>query len=170
MSTSPDYRTLASLLNELLNGADPEAGFVLNPGDEGLLRSLDKLPASRASSLPRGGSASIAAHVDHVRYGLELLNHWARGENPFEDANYSASWRRTTVSDADWSRLRIELQREAELWLGALQHPERLSRDPAAALSDTEIRGIAASVVHLAYHLGAIRQIDAATRGPRAKD
>ena len=105
-----------------------------------------------------------------MRYGLELLNRWARGENPFEDANYSASWRRTMVSDADWSRLRMELQREAELWLGALQHPERLARDPAAALSDIEIRGIAASVVHLAYHLGAIRQIDAATRGPRAKD
>jgi len=29
---------------------------------------------------------------------------------------------------------------------------------------------MAGSVVHLAYHLGAIRQIDRATRGPTAED
>jgi hypothetical protein len=32
---------------------------------------------------------------------------------------------------------------------------------------DIELRGLIASVAHLAYHLGAIRQIASATRGPR---
>jgi hypothetical protein len=30
-----------------------------------------------------------------------------------------------------------------------------------------ELTGLLASVAHLAYHLGAIRQIDKATRGPK---
>jgi hypothetical protein len=173
MGNSPtDYRILAALLNELANGANPQAAFVLNPGDAGLLRSLDRLSASAASFVPPGGTASIAAHVDHVRYGLELLNRWARGENPFEDANYSASWQRITVSDEAWSRLRADLHREIATWLDTLEHPEHAARNigSGALSSDIELTGIVASVVHLAYHLGAIRQIDAATRGPRAKD
>ena len=65
---------------------------MLNPGDEGLLRSLEKLSAADASALTPTGS-SIAAHVDHVRYGLSLMNRWSQGENPFESADWSASWR-----------------------------------------------------------------------------
>jgi hypothetical protein len=33
-----------------------------------------------------------------------------------------------------------------------------------------ELTGIIAGTVHLAYHLGAIRQVDAAARGPLARD
>ena len=36
--------------------------------------------------------------------------------------------------------------------------------------TQVELNGMVASVAHLAYHLGAIRQIDAATRGPTAED
>jgi hypothetical protein len=32
------------------------------------------------------------------------------------------------------------------------------------------MKWVAGSVAHLAYHLGAIRQIDRATRGPTAED
>jgi hypothetical protein len=32
-----------------------------------------------------------------------------------------------------------------------------------------ELNGVIASVAHLAYHLGAIRQIDRAIRGPSAE-
>jgi hypothetical protein len=45
--------------------------------------------AEEASAVPSGGGASIAAHVDHLRYGLELLNRWTRGEKPFADADHS---------------------------------------------------------------------------------
>ena len=37
-------------------------------------------------------------------------------------------------------------------------------------LSDTAMKWVAGSVAHLAYHLGAIRQIDRATRGPTADE
>ena len=97
-------RTVLTLLHELAHGPAPEASWVLNPGDQGLLKSLDKLTAGAASTI--AGDSSIAAHVDHLRYGLELMNRWSRGESPFADADYAASWRRVTVSDREWQELR----------------------------------------------------------------
>jgi hypothetical protein len=155
-------RVLAVLLQELIDGPAPDASWVLNPGDEGLLRSLDKLSAAAASTAAAGGGPSIAAHVDHLRYGLSLLNRWSRGENPFADANYRASWSRLTVSDDEWAALRDALRAEAQTWLAAIRQPR--------PVSDFELTGIVSSVVHLAYHMGAIRQIDRATRGPSARD
>jgi hypothetical protein len=154
--------SLKRILRELIDGADADAGWALNPGDRGLLASLDALTASAASARPNGRS-SIAAHVDHLRYGLELLNRWAGGEkDPFRDADYAASWGRQQVDEAAWRKLRDALARQARTWLIAVEHPREVD--------DVELTGIIASAVHLAYHLGAIRQIDAAASGPPARD
>jgi DinB superfamily len=159
----PDLtRALSTLLRELIDGSNPAAAWVLNPEDPGLLRSLDKLSAAAASTVPPGGASSIAAHVDHLRYGLKLLNRWSRGESPFADADYSASWRRVTVTDSEWVLLREQLRAEARTWQEAVRQPRELTND--------ELNGLVGSVVHLAYHLGAIRQIDRSTRGPSARD
>ena len=73
--TKPDtFAALSTVLDELIGGAAPESGWVLNPHDSGLLNSLDKLSAQEASAIPASGGASIAAHADHLRYGLQLLN------------------------------------------------------------------------------------------------
>jgi hypothetical protein len=67
------------------------------------------------------GKTTVAAHVDHVHYGLTLLNRWAAGEaNPFADADWNASWQRTTVSPEQWRTLRDNLRRQAETWRGAV--------------------------------------------------
>jgi DinB superfamily len=153
---------LSALLRELLDGADPVTAWVLNPGDAGLFRSLDKLSAAEASAVPATGGSSIAAHVDHLRYGFELLNRWSRGGNPFADANYSASWDRETVTEAQWKQLRERFRGEARAWQEAIRTPRSLTQD--------ELNAVVGSVVHLAYHLGAIRQIDRSTRGPTARD
>ena len=161
MNTATIAGTITALLSELVDGTPPSGGFMLNRGDAGLLGALDRLSAAAASQATPGG-ASIAAHVDHLRYGLSLMNRWAAGENPFRDANWSASWRTTEVTDAEWARLRAELAAEAHRWLDALRAP----RD----VSELELKGVVGSIAHLAYHLGAIRQIDRAARGPAAND
>jgi hypothetical protein len=158
MDTSAIGGTLTTLLAELVDGPPPSGGFMLNTGDPGLLRSLERLPAAAASATAPGGGSSIAAHVDHLRYGLSLMNRWAAGEDPFRDADWSASWRRTSVTDAEWQELRAALRSEAHRWLDALRTP----RDVSAV----EINGIVGSIAHLAYHLGAIRQINPLARGP----
>src|SRR5262245_14817850 len=111
---------LPALLSELVNGSpDPSRGtFMVNRGDRGLLYALDQISAEAASMTPTGG-ATIAAHTDHVRYGLELLNRWAGGEaSPWKTADWTMSWRKQTVTDAEWRRLRDDLRREAEVWHG----------------------------------------------------
>src|SRR6185295_18984683 len=135
-----------------------EEAYMLNRGDKGLLRSLEALSAADASAAHDGG-ATIAAHVDHLRYGLSLMNRWSGGENPFEDAVWSASWRRTSVTDAEWRELQAQLAAEARRWLAALRTPREVD---AMAMN-----GIVRSIAHLAYHLGAIRQISRTARGPQ---
>ena len=164
MNTRDFTNVLPTLLSELVNGSpDPSVGtYMLNRGDEGLLKSLDKLSASAASATS-GGGASIAAHVDHIRYGLSLLNRWAAGEvTPWKDADWTMSWRKPVVSDAEWRALRDDLRRETHAWIEALRVPREVN--------DGQLGWITGSVAHLAYHVGAIRQIDRAARGPSAED
>jgi hypothetical protein len=155
------HRSLETLFRELLEGPDAAAAWMLNGGDSGLLRSLDKLSASAASAAPVAGAASIAAHVDHVRYGLSLMNRWSQGErDPWSTADWTASWKRSVVNDQEWAALRKALGTEARIWLETLRSP----RD----YDEMELNGVIASIAHLAYHFGAIRQIDRSIRGPLA--
>jgi hypothetical protein len=159
MNTRDVAASLDALFSELVNGAPGPDGFsyMLNSGDRGLHRSLDELSATAASARSTGG-ASIAAHVDHLRYGLSLMNRWAAGENPFKDANWGPSWRIERVSDDEWGMLRKQLRDECEHWRVVLREP----RDVTAM----ELNGMISSIAHLAYHIGAIRQIDRTARGP----
>jgi hypothetical protein len=156
MNTRELSNTLATLFSELVHGAGSR-GYMLNPGDPGLLASLDRLSAAAASA-PTPAGSSIAAHVDHLRYGLSLMNQWSAGGNPFDHADWSASWTRLRVNEAEWRTLRDQLRGEASRWLEALRVP----RD----VSEMELNDVVGSVAHLAYHLGAVRQIDRASRGP----
>jgi hypothetical protein len=155
-------KALSVLLREVLRGAPAKNTFVLNPNDPGLLATLDGLSAAAASAQP-GGRSSIAAHVHHLYYGLSLFNRWSRGEeNPFADANFSASWKHQHVSPEEWDKLRGMFRTEAEAWILAAERPREWDR--------LTLTGTMASVVHLAYHLGAIRQLDASASGPKATD
>jgi hypothetical protein len=94
-----------------------------------------------------------------VRYGLSLMKRWSQGENPFESADWSASWRKTLVSEPEWRQRLSALRAEATRWLGVVRAP----RD----VNEIELNGMIGSIAHLAYHLGAIRQINQSARGPR---
>ena len=164
MSGSLFAQTLSVIFRELIQGSpDPGARtYVLNQGDQGLLASLDRISAEAASTL-HGGGASIAAHVDHLRYGFSLLNRWGDGTSPpWPAMDWTESWRRNVVTDEAWRTLREELRRETARWAEVLSQ----GRD----VSEAEAGWITVSVVHLAYHLGAIRQIDRTLRGPTAED
>ena len=159
MNTREIAGMLSALFSELVEGPPPSAAYILNTGDVGLLRSIDKLSARDASASSQGG-ATIAAHVEHLRYGIALMNRWAAGEaNPWRDADWKAAWRTTSVSDAQWTFLRAQLRDELTRWSAALREP----RD----VNETELGGMIGNIAHLGYHLGAIRQIDKQARGPR---
>ena len=148
---------LENLFGELMHGVSGKGGFMLNHKDRGLLRSLERVSAADASVTTRTGS-SIAAHVAHVVYGQSLLNRWSRGENPFGDADWSAAWRKTSVTEPEWEALRVQLRDEGAKWLVVLRTPREVQ--------DVELSGMIGSIAHLAYHMGAIRQMSVHARGP----
>lgn len=157
-SDIPD--ALVHLFSELVTGAPPGGNtFILNSSDVGLLRSLDALTPEEASASVNGG-ASAAAHVTHLAYGLGLMNRWAsEGGNPFANASWDDAWKVSGVDTAQWKSLRESLGAEAIRWQAAL--------GSTRSVTSVELRGMIASVAHLAYHLGAIRQIATKSRGPR---
>jgi hypothetical protein len=157
MNTADIAKTLGTLLAELVDGASKDGGYMLNAGDEGLLRSLEKLSAIEASARTQTGS-TIAAHVDHLRYGLSLMNRWSQGEDAFATADWSQSWRKVAVTEPEWRQRLTDLRAETTRWLDVVREP----RD----VDEIELNGIIGSIAHLAYHLGAIRQINQSVRGP----
>jgi hypothetical protein len=160
MHTTETRPALTRLFSELIDGANSPAGaFILNTGDVGLLRSLDRISAADASRSVNDG-ATIAAHAQHVRYGLSLMNRWAEeGGDPFADAKWDEAWKVVDVDAAGWEEIRSGLRDETGRWLQVLNSP----RDA----TDVELSGMIASIAHLAYHLGAIRQINKDARGPK---
>ncbi|HXD20731.1 MAG TPA: hypothetical protein VN654_27160 [Vicinamibacterales bacterium] len=160
MHTTEASPALTRLFSELVDGTSERTGaFILNSGDLGLLRSLERISAADASRSVSGG-ATIAAHAQHLRYGLSLMNRWAsEGGNPFADATWDAAWKTSAVDEPAWSEIRGGLRAEAHRWLKTLSSP----RD----VTDAEFTGMIASIAHLAYHLGAIRQISKDARGPK---
>ena len=160
MHTGEVAPVLGTLFAELVEGPPSHGGaFMLNSGDVGLLRSLDRLSPAEASQQTNGG-ATIAAHAQHVRYGLSLMNRWAaEGGNPFANAKWDEAWKTSSVNETEWQEIKTGLRSESERWLNALKSPRDAGR--------IEITGMIGSIAHLAYHLGAIRQISKETRGPR---
>ena len=159
MQTAETQTALAGLFRELTAGAPRGAAFILNGGDDGLLRALDALSAEDASRSLSGG-ATVAAHAAHLAYGLSLMNRWAEeGGNPFADADWGEAWKTSTVDDARWQEIRRALADEVRRWGAALETPREMQA--------IELSGMIASVAHLAYHLGAIRQIAPRARGPK---
>jgi hypothetical protein len=160
MRTTDVSPALALLFTELVDGTSGKQGaFILNSGDLGLLRSIDKISAADASHSVNGG-ATIAAHALHLSYGLSLMNRWAReGGDPFADATWDAAWKISNVDEARWTEIRTGLREEAHRWRDTLKTPREVT--------GAELAGIIGSIAHLAYHLGAVRQINKDSRGPR---
>jgi len=132
---------------------------MLNSGDVGLLRSLEALSAHQASRTSNEG-ATVAAHTQHIRLGLSLMNRWAsEGQNPFADPTWDDAWNIGAVDSAAWHEIKARLSVQARRWRKVLKSP----RD----VTQVEMAGMIASLAHVAYHLGAIRQIANKTRGPK---
>lgn len=159
MSADVFRQAMLHLVDELFQGTQESEGLMLNPGDPGMIGQLDSVSAKLASTRDVPGLTTIAAHVDHVLYGLTLLNRWAAGEpNPWAEADWSQSWQRGSVNEVQWQDLRVRFQQAVAEWYGHLSR--RRDWDEQAA------SWAIASIAHSAYHLGAIRQI-LATQGVR---
>ena len=150
-------RAVSKLLTEIFDGPPGTEAYILNPGDLGLLGQLEKISAATASQQAIPGKPSIAAHVDHVHFGMSLLTRWISGEeNPWATADWTGAWKRITVKDEQWRTLRDNLRKESDTWRKAVVNRTQWDDITAA--------GALSTIAHTAYHLGAIRQILAAAK------
>ena len=124
MHTTEITESLTTLFAELVNGAKAGGGaYMLNSGDRGLLRSLETLSAAEASRSLDGG-ATIAAHAQHLRYGLSLMNRWAsEGGDPFADATWDEAWKTRSVDDQGWREIQAGLRDETGLPVLVAENP-----------------------------------------------
>lgn len=159
MNTREAAASLTAVMHELVNGTAPTGGYLLNRGDVGIVRAMARLTAHEASQVMNNGS-SIAAHVAHVTYYTQIMNRWAAGENPWDSADWESSWLAPSVTTEEWARAQSDLARELNAWNKVLGAPREVTT--------AELSGMIASIAHLAYHLGAIRQMDRRVRGPGA--
>ncbi len=119
-------------------------------GTEGMFDGLDAVSAERASVKPSGDCASVAGHAYHVRYALANANRYLGG--PGLEGDWESSWAKQSVSVAEWAELKASIRHEYEFLLNALQSHEDWG-------SQDQVTGAMAQLPHMAYHLGAIRQL-----------
>ena len=135
---------------------DEVRGIFLDRGTS-LFETLETVSAEEASRPVSASCASIAAQVNHVTYYLDVLDRYARGEQP-TGVDWQGSWNVGPVDDAGWAALKDRLR--------ASQQKVRATLESWNAVNDAEAIGEAmAFVVHTAYHLGEIRQALCTVRG-----
>lgn len=133
----PDPRSTWFVDNE------PRAGII------GVLEGIDAAEAQRPLAPP--SSLTLGSHVGHLRFALSLANRAARGENPYPQADWAASWSVKVADEAEWRELLAGLRAEYEAFRQALSTGDLWKSEELLTLA-------LAQVAHGAWHLGAIRQ------------
>ncbi|MDQ3441486.1 MAG: DinB family protein [Planctomycetota bacterium] len=124
--------------------------------------AIDALSPQQAMASPTAGAKSIAAHVAHLHFALALTARRLRGENP--PADWSSSFSLADVSPNGWESLKRDLRVAYDAVLAILQENRgKLVQD----IPPINLVGLAATIAHNAYHLGAIRQIAQVVREQR---
>jgi hypothetical protein len=139
---------VVELLRETFEGALPGQGTQYLDHTSGIRPTLSALTAEQASRR-FDGHPSIAAHARHTAFHLRVGAEWIRGDHSRRD--WPASFEPQTVNEAEWRGIQKDLEASRVELVRALEglSPERFVEEGA---------GLGA-VAHLAYHLGAIRQL-----------
>ncbi|MGB2982848.1 MAG: DinB family protein, partial [Candidatus Bipolaricaulia bacterium] len=139
----------AELLEILEEMFDTHHGVFLDEGTS-LFATLESVTAEIASTPMAAGTVSIAAHVEHVIFYLEVLGGHIAGEGVGE-LDWGEIWERVNwVSKEEWNELRDRLRTTYTGLMETLRAIEDWEQNDAVGAS-------IAIVAHTACHLGAIR-------------
>lgn len=146
--------TQSELVHEIMDVLDEtfehHHGIFLDKGTS-LFETLAVITAEQAS-IPIGGRcATIAAHVAHVRFYLEVLERYCVA-NDTSRADWGAIWRTVAaVTPEEWAASKAQLEQTYRRVVAELRDMTDWSADP-------QLGTALAITVHTAYHLGEIRQ------------
>jgi hypothetical protein len=149
-------KQMVDLLRETFEGGLPGQGTQYLDHNSGIRTTLDSLTAEEASRR-LDGHPSVAAHARHMGFHLRVTGEWILGDHSKRD--WVGSFEPQTVNEAEWARVKQDLEtaRMELIRVLASLPPERFAEEGGAA----------GAITHLAYHLGAIRQLLHRTRGER---
>ena len=124
-------------------------GIYLDRGTS-LFETLETVSAEVASRPVSARCASIAGQVEHVRFYVELLERYLKGEQ-VEKVDWQATWWLTSVTPEEWEGLKERLRE-------AYRSAQGTIRGVTVWDDEHDLGDAFAIVVHTAYHLGEIRQ------------
>ncbi len=161
MSEQSFVTAFIAVLGEAFSGGEAGKGtaFLDNTnadgtGNHGFFAALDSLSAAQASDATMLGS-SIAAHTAHTAFHIEATLRYVTGDRSPND--WQASFEPRVVSELEWITQRNRLK-------AAHQNIVQLARETPVWDEDSA-SGLMATLAHVSYHLGAVKQIIKLARG-----
>ena len=139
---------IEELLRETFEGGRPGQSTQYLDSASGIRRTLGSLTAAQASA-SRNGHPSIAAHARHMHFHMVTTIEWLQGVRNRHD--WPGSFRPFAVEPGEWEAIQRALEQARLELMKAL-------RGMSEADFVKEGEGLGA-LLHLAYHLGAIRQL-----------
>jgi hypothetical protein len=115
-----------------------------------IFETLATISAEEASQAPAGGCATIAAHVAHMTYYMEILVRFIHGERP--ETDWQHIWQTvSSVTPAEWAASQHSLR---EVYMQIRGIATNMTWE-----DENQIGGALGLLAHNAYHLGEIRQM-----------
>jgi hypothetical protein len=146
-----EQQVKAGLLAVLDEAFEHHHGIFLDKGCT-LFETLEQFDAARASVPVGGQCASVAAHVAHMTFYLDVARRYMTGEE-LGKLDWMEIWRTVReVTPERWSELKADLRRAHGDLLAMLQSDQAWGDENTWA-------GVMGITAHTAYHLGAIRQV-----------
>jgi hypothetical protein len=139
-----------SVLALMTEAFESVKGYFLDPKTT-LFDTLAEINAAEASVPVGGRCATIAAQVTHVNFSLEVTERFLlTGQN--EQYDWGEIWRTVReVTPEEWTALQNRLRETYQRLRGLVETYEQWDADGRV----TEAINV---IVHVAYHLGEIRQ------------
>jgi hypothetical protein len=143
------------VLDETLNGGKPGLGTHFldstntdGSGNQGFFATLAGLSAAQAS-LPTILGSSIAAHTAHTAFHIEATIRSAMGDRSPND--WQASFEPSIVNEFEWIEQQERLKKAHSSLIALAQATPTWDEHSAT--------GMMATLAHVVYHLGAVKQI-----------
>ena len=133
-------KQIALTMEETINGLTEGASFA----GTGTMMLVDKLSAAEASA-PASGLC-IAAHVEHMAYGMDAFAAAMAGDTSLFD-----NWPPMdplSLSEEEWKEIRIALKSKTEAFM---------KRVNSTDFDQSALRLAMGNVAHAVYHLGIIQ-------------
>jgi hypothetical protein len=150
MTKQIDAQRFASEVYDLLDETFENVHGIYLDGGTSLFETLETVSAEEASRPVSARCASIAGQVEHVRFYLEILEKYMRGEEVGK-VDWQGSWYLKSVTPGEWEALKSRLRERYGSVLALVKSFEAWD-------GENDIGGALAIIVHTAYHLGEIRQ------------